>query len=81
MKRYSEFINFPIHLWASKEVDKEVPVDEDESSDEDDTCVSNLFFFLAMLVRILPSVCLIIMFNVMNSGKHIFWGRNRRGRC
>lgn len=58
MKRYSEFINFPIHLWASKEVEKEVPVDEDESSDEDDTCVSNFFFFLGMLVCILPSVCL-----------------------
>ncbi|XP_031092423.1 endoplasmin homolog [Ipomoea triloba] len=40
VKRYSEFINFPIHLWASKEVDKEVPVDEDESSDEDDTSES-----------------------------------------
>ncbi|KAL0366023.1 UNVERIFIED_CONTAM: Endoplasmin [Sesamum radiatum] len=32
VKRYSQFINFPIHLWASKEVDEEVPADEDESS-------------------------------------------------
>lgn len=37
MKRYSEFINFPINLWASKEVDVEVPADEDESSDEEET--------------------------------------------
>ncbi|KAG9135166.1 hypothetical protein Leryth_013455 [Lithospermum erythrorhizon] len=36
VKKYSEFINFPISLWASKEVDVEVPADEDESSDEDD---------------------------------------------
>ncbi|CAA7391387.1 unnamed protein product [Spirodela intermedia] len=28
VKRYSEFINFPIHLWASKEIDVEVPADE-----------------------------------------------------
>ncbi|KAJ6352081.1 hypothetical protein OIU76_001321 [Salix suchowensis] len=34
VKKYSEFINFPIYLWASKEVDVEVPADEDESSDE-----------------------------------------------
>ncbi|CAI9753382.1 unnamed protein product [Fraxinus pennsylvanica] len=37
VKKYSEFINFPIHLWASKEVDEEVPADDDESSDEDET--------------------------------------------
>ncbi|XP_058225478.1 endoplasmin homolog [Rhododendron vialii] len=37
VKRYSEFINFPINLWASKEVDVEVPTDEDESSDEEET--------------------------------------------
>lgn len=37
MKRYSEFINFPIYIWASKEVDVEVPADEDESGDEDDS--------------------------------------------
>lgn len=35
MKRYSEFINFPIYIWASKEVDVEVPADED--GDEDDS--------------------------------------------
>ncbi|CAI9786531.1 unnamed protein product [Fraxinus pennsylvanica] len=37
VKKYSEFINFPIYLWASKEVDEEVPADEEDSSDEDDT--------------------------------------------
>ncbi|KAL8466793.1 hypothetical protein ACS0TY_035737 [Phlomoides rotata] len=36
VKKYSEFINFPIHLWASKEVDEEVPADEDDSSDEEE---------------------------------------------
>lgn len=36
VKKYSEFINFPIFLWASKEVDVEVPADEDDSSDEED---------------------------------------------
>jgi heat shock protein beta len=37
VKRYSEFINFPISLWASKETDVEVPADEDESADEEET--------------------------------------------
>ncbi|CAK9148295.1 unnamed protein product [Ilex paraguariensis] len=41
VKKYSEFINFPINLWASKEVDVEVPADEDESSDEDETSESS----------------------------------------
>ena len=31
MGKYSEFINFPIYLYASKEVD--VPADEAEESD------------------------------------------------
>ncbi|CAH2078099.1 unnamed protein product, partial [Thlaspi arvense] len=35
VKRYSEFINFPISLWASKEVENEVPVEDDESTEED----------------------------------------------
>ncbi|KAM7514055.1 hypothetical protein LguiA_003638 [Lonicera macranthoides] len=42
VKRYSEFINFPIKLWASKEVDVEAPADEDESTDEEETRM-NLF--------------------------------------
>lgn len=33
VKRYSEFINFPIYLWESKEITKEV---EDEDVKEDD---------------------------------------------
>ncbi|XP_057490061.1 endoplasmin homolog [Actinidia eriantha] len=37
VKKYSEFINFPINLWASKEADVEVPADDDESSDEEET--------------------------------------------
>ncbi|KAK7283732.1 hypothetical protein RIF29_13474 [Crotalaria pallida] len=41
VKRYSEFINFPIYLWASKEVDVEVPADEDDSSDEDESSESS----------------------------------------
>jgi HSP90 family molecular chaperone len=35
VKKYSEFINFPIYLWSSKEVDVEVPVDEDEEADKE----------------------------------------------
>lgn len=34
VKKYSEFINFPIYMWASKEVEKEVPADEDEAEEE-----------------------------------------------
>ncbi|KAF2310132.1 hypothetical protein GH714_006662 [Hevea brasiliensis] len=41
VKKYSEFINFPIYLWASKEVDVEVPADEDESSDEEEKSESS----------------------------------------
>ncbi|KAE8656450.1 Endoplasmin-like protein [Hibiscus syriacus] len=35
VKKYSEFINFPIYIWASKEIDVEVPADEDSSDEED----------------------------------------------
>jgi len=34
VKRYSEFISFPIYLWASKEVDVEVPVEESEDKED-----------------------------------------------
>ncbi|GMJ02729.1 SHEPHERD, HEAT SHOCK PROTEIN 90.7, HEAT SHOCK PROTEIN 90-7 [Hibiscus trionum] len=40
VKKYSEFINFPIYIWASKEVDVEVPADEDDSGDEKETADS-----------------------------------------
>lgn len=44
MKKYSEFINFPIYLWASKDVDVEVPADEDESTtDEEESCMECSF--------------------------------------
>ncbi|GBG82260.1 hypothetical protein CBR_g34543 [Chara braunii] len=36
VKRYSEFINFPIYMWASKEVDKEVPVEDEEATEVDE---------------------------------------------
>lgn len=42
MKKYSEFINFPIYLWASKEVDVEVPADEDDSSEDEEKRMINL---------------------------------------
>ncbi|XP_058098896.1 endoplasmin homolog [Magnolia sinica] len=41
VKKYSEFINFPIYLWASKEADVEVPADEDESGEEGETSESS----------------------------------------
>ena len=37
--KYSEFINFPIYIYSSKEVEEEVPVEEDEmdtASDDDE---------------------------------------------
>lgn len=40
MKKYSEFINFPIYLWASNEVDVEVPAEEDESGEEEETSMA-----------------------------------------
>lgn len=62
--KYSEFINFPIYLYASKEVD--VPADEaaDESevSDEDEEAADDegvaddgeLFSFLSWITSCLP---------------------------
>lgn len=42
IKKYSQFINFPIYMWTSKEVEEEVPVEEEatekpEKKDEDQT--------------------------------------------
>ncbi|XP_043712786.1 endoplasmin homolog isoform X2 [Telopea speciosissima] len=41
VKKYSQFINFPINMWASKEVDVEVPTDEDDSNEEEETTESS----------------------------------------
>uniref|UniRef100_A0A0D6QZH7 Endoplasmin homolog n=1 Tax=Araucaria cunninghamii TaxID=56994 RepID=A0A0D6QZH7_ARACU len=37
VKKYSEFINFPIYLWSSKEQDVEAPADEESSEEEEKT--------------------------------------------
>lgn len=34
VSKYSQFINFPIYLWASKTVKEEVPLDEEKSDQE-----------------------------------------------
>jgi heat shock protein beta len=41
VRRYSQFINFPIYLWKSKTVTEEIPADEEAppASDEDDVAV------------------------------------------
>merc|ERR550514_2121730 len=36
IKRYSEFINFPIYLYTSKEEEEEVPIEEDEEEEVSD---------------------------------------------
>ncbi|XP_019156559.1 PREDICTED: endoplasmin homolog [Ipomoea nil] len=41
VKRYSQFINFPINLWASKEFEKEVPADEDDVEEEETSDTSS----------------------------------------
>ena len=56
MKKYSEFINFPIYLWATKEVDVEVPDDEDDSSEEEESCMYNkilIFMFACYMLKYL----------------------------
>lgn len=63
MKRYSEFINFPIYIWGSKEVDVEVPADEDESNDEEESRM----YYLG---------CWICMYNYLRDGKKtVHWSR------
>lgn len=34
IRKYSQFINFPIYLWTSKTVTEEVPVEDDEEAEE-----------------------------------------------
>lgn len=34
VKKYSQFINFPIYLWSDKTVEKEVPLEEGEEEEE-----------------------------------------------
>ena len=47
MKKYSEFINFPIYLWASKEVDVEVPADDDDDSSDEEEKSNHQIWFLS----------------------------------
>lgn len=37
VKKYSQFINFPIYLWTSHTEQVEEPLDEDEKTDEEKT--------------------------------------------
>lgn len=51
IKKYSQFINFPIYLWASKTVEVEEAVEEDEkpiSESEDDEAQVCVYFFLSI---------------------------------
>ncbi|CAA9999413.1 unnamed protein product [Nesidiocoris tenuis] len=36
VKKYSQFINFPIYLWANKEVEVDEPIEEDEKDEKDE---------------------------------------------
>lgn len=33
IKKYSQFINFPIHLWTSKTVEEEIPIEDEEKKE------------------------------------------------
>jgi HSP90 family molecular chaperone len=56
VKRYSEFINFPIYLWATKEVDVEVPVEEDESIEDEES--SNSLFSAIYFSYMVAMLCI-----------------------
>ena len=53
IKRYSEFINFPIYLYTTKEEEEEVPVEEGDDSSSDDEEEEEVRL-LAVLARITP---------------------------
>lgn len=36
VKKYSQFINFPIYLWESKTEEVEEPIDEDEAEEAEE---------------------------------------------
>lgn len=35
IQKYSQFINFPIYLWAEKTIKEEVPIEEEEEKKEE----------------------------------------------
>jgi heat shock protein beta len=37
IKKYSQFINFPIYMWSSKTIEEEVPVEEEEPEKTEET--------------------------------------------
>lgn len=41
IKKYSQFINFPIYLWTSKSVEEEVPVEEESKEDAAEDAVED----------------------------------------
>lgn len=41
IKKYSQFINFPIYLWTSKSVEEEVPIEEEPKEDATEDAVED----------------------------------------
>eukprot|EP01129_Flabellula_baltica_P000946 TRINITY_DN10879_c0_g1_i1.p1 TRINITY_DN10879_c0_g1~~TRINITY_DN10879_c0_g1_i1.p1 ORF type:complete len:732 (+),score=221.38 TRINITY_DN10879_c0_g1_i1:21-2216(+) len=39
--RYNEFINFPIYIWTSSEITKEIPVEKESEESEDDLLIDD----------------------------------------
>lgn len=65
VKKYSEFISFPIYLWASKDVNVEVPIEDTTDIDgkadgdiefEDEGTSGNLF--VIALLEVLRFSCI-----------------------